>query len=240
MDNSLTSTTGDKLEVLLEVLKDTAVIANETMAKRLNIPQSAAITCVKPSGTVSQLCDTASGIHARHNPYYIRTVRGDNKDPLTQFLVSQGIPAEPDVMKPDSTTVFSFPMKSPKGAVTRTGMTAIEQLDLWLVYQRHWCEHKPSVTISVKESEWMDVGAWVYEHFDEVSGISFLPFSEHTYQQAPYQDIDEAQYKEAVKKMPKSVDWSKLQDFEKEDTTSGGRELACSAGACEIVDLTAA
>jgi len=240
MDNSLTSTTGDKLEVLLEVLKDTAVIANETMAKRLNIPQSAAITCVKPSGTVSQLCDTASGIHARHNPYYIRTVRGDNKDPLTQFLISQGIPAEPDVMKPDSTTVFSFPMKSPKGAVTRTGMTAIEQLDLWLVYQRHWCEHKPSVTISVKESEWMDVGAWVYEHFDEVSGISFLPFSEHTYQQAPYQDIDEAQYKEAVKKMPKSVDWSKLQDFEKEDTTSGGRELACSAGACEIVDLTAA
>jgi ribonucleoside-triphosphate reductase len=240
MDNSLTSTTGDKLEVLLEVLKDTAVIANETMAKRLNIPQSAAITCVKPSGTVSQLCDTASGIHARHNPYYIRTVRGDNKDPLTQFLISQGIPAEPDVMKPDSTTVFSFPMKSPKGAVTRTGMTAIEQLDLWLVYQRHWCEHKPSVTISVKEAEWMDVGAWVYEHFDEVSGISFLPFSEHTYQQAPYQDIDEAQYKEAVKKMPKSVDWSKLQDFEKEDTTSGGRELACSAGACEIVDLTAA
>jgi ribonucleoside-diphosphate reductase alpha chain len=240
MDNSLTSTTGDKLEVLLEVLKDTAVIANETMAKRLNIPQSAAITCVKPSGTVSQLCDTASGIHARHNPYYIRTVRGDNKDPLTQFLVSQGIPAEPDVMKPDSTTVFSFPMKSPKGAVTRTGMTAIEQLDLWLVYQRHWCEHKPSVTISVKEAEWMDVGAWVYEHFDEVSGISFLPFSEHTYQQAPYQDIDEAQYKEAVKKMPKSVDWSKLSDFEKEDTTSGGRELACTAGVCEIVDIAAA
>ena len=240
MDNALTATSGGKLETALEILRAESVATNAAMAKQLGIPQSAAVTCVKPSGTVSQLTDAASGIHARHNPYYIRTVRGDNKDPLTQFLVSQGIPAEPDVMKPDSTTVFSFPMKSPKNAVTRTGMTAIEQLDLWLTYQRHWCEHKPSVTISVKENEWMDVGAWVYEHFDEVSGISFLPFSEHTYQQAPYQDIDEAQYKDWVKKMPKKVDWSKLQDFEKEDTTSGGRELACTAGVCEVVDLTAA
>ena len=240
MDSALTSKTGDKLEILLETLRDTAVIANETMAKRLNIPQSTAVTCVKPSGTVSQLTDAASGIHARHNPYYIRTVRGDNKDPLTQFLIAEGIPAEPDVMKPDSTTVFSFPMKSPKGAVTRTQMTAIEQLELWLTYQRHWCEHKPSVTISVKENEWMDVGAWVYKHFDEVSGISFLPFSEHTYQQAPYQDIDAEQYAEFKKKMPKKVDWSKLSDFEKEDTTSGGRELACTAGVCEIVDIAAA
>ena len=240
MDNALTATNGGKLETALEILRSESVMTNAAMAKQLGIPQSAAVTCVKPSGTVSQLTDAASGIHARHNPYYIRTVRGDNKDPLTQFLVSQGIPAEPDVMKPDSTTVFSFPMKSPKNAVTRTGMTAIEQLDLWLTYQRHWCEHKPSVTISVKENEWMDVGAWVYEHFDEVSGISFLPFSEHTYQQAPYQDIDEAQYKDWVKKMPKKVDWSKLQDFEKEDTTSGGRELACTAGVCEVVDLTAA
>jgi len=240
MDNALTATSGGKLETALEILRSESVMTNAAMAKQLGIPQSAAVTCVKPSGTVSQLTDAASGIHARHNPYYIRTVRGDNKDPLTQFLVSQGIPAEPDVMKPDSTTVFSFPMKSPKNAVTRTGMTAIEQLDLWLTYQRHWCEHKPSVTISVKENEWMDVGAWVYEHFDEVSGISFLPFSEHTYQQAPYQDIDEAQYKDWVKKMPNKVDWSKLQDFEKEDTTSGGRELACTAGVCEVVDLTAA
>ena len=240
MDNALTATNGGKLETALEILRSESVMTNAAMAKQLGIPQSAAVTCVKPSGTVSQLTDAASGIHARHNPYYIRTVRGDNKDPLTQFLVSQGIPAEPDVMKPDSTTVFSFPMKSPKNAVTRTGMTAIEQLNLWLTYQRHWCEHKPSVTISVKENEWMDVGAWVYEHFDEVSGISFLPFSEHTYQQAPYQDIDEDQYKEWVKKMPKKVDWSKLQDFEKEDTTSGGRELACTAGVCEVVDLTAA
>ena len=231
---------GKQVADTLEMLRVTAIDANKAMAWELRIEQSAAITCVKPSGTVSQLVDSASGIHARHNPYYIRTVRGDNKDPLTQFLISQGIPNEPDVMKPDSTTVFSFPMKSPKNAVTRTGMTAIEQLELWLLYQRHWCEHKPSVTISVKEHEWMAVGAWVYEHFDEVSGISFLPFSEHTYQQAPYQDIDADTYKEWAAKMPKNVDWSLLQEFEKEDTTSGGRELACTAGVCEVVDLTAA
>ena len=231
---------GKEVADTLEMLRVTAIEANAAMAFELGIEQSAAITCVKPSGTVSQLVDSASGIHARHNPYYIRTVRGDNKDPLTQFLISQDIPAEPDVMKPDSTTVFSFPMKSPKNAVTRTGMTAIEQLELWLTYQRHWCEHKPSVTISVKENEWMAVGAWVYEHFDEVSGISFLPFSEHTYQQAPYQDIDADTYKEWAAKMPKNVDWSMLQEFEKEDTTSGGRELACTAGVCEVVDLNAA
>jgi ribonucleoside-triphosphate reductase (thioredoxin) len=240
MDNKITSNNGGTLETVLELLRSVSVESNKAMAKQLKIPQSTAVTCVKPSGTVSQLTDAASGIHARHNPYYIRTVRGDNKDPLTQFLISQGIPAEPDVMKPDSTTVFSFPMKSPKNAVTRTEMTAIEQLKLWLTYQRHWCEHKPSVTISVKENEWMSVGSWVYEHFDEVSGISFLPFSEHTYQQAPYQDIDEDNYKEFLTKMPKNVDWSLLQEFEKEDTTSGGRELACTAGVCEIVDIEAA
>ena len=231
---------GKEIGDTLEMLRVTAIEANAAMAQQLGINQSTAITCVKPSGTVSQLVDSASGIHARHNPYYIRTVRGDNKDPLTQFLISQGIPSEPDVMKPDSTTVFSFPMKSPKIAVTRTGMSAIEQLELWLTYQRHWCEHKPSVTISVKENEWMEVGAWVYKHFDEVSGISFLPFSEHTYQQAPYQDIDADTYKELASKMPKNVDWSLLREFEKEDTTSGGRELACTAGVCEIVDLNAA
>jgi len=240
MDNNLTATTGDKLATVLELLKDTAVQTNAAMAKQLGIPQSTAVTCVKPSGTVSQLTNAASGIHARHNPFYIRTVRGDNKDPLTQFLMSQGIPAEADVMKPDSTTVFSFPMRSPEGAVTRTQMNAIEQLELWLTYQRHFCEHKPSVTISVKEHEWMQVGSWVYDHFDEVSGISFLPFSEHTYQQAPYQDISEKEYKEFLTKMPKNVDWSLLQEFEKEDTTSGGRELACTAGVCEIVDIEAA
>jgi ribonucleoside-triphosphate reductase len=244
MDNPVTAGKSAKLGTnigqILETLRDVAIDANKAMAWELGIEQSAAITCVKPSGTVSQLVDSASGIHARHNPYYIRTVRGDNKDPLTQFLISQGLPNEPDVMKPDSTTVFSFPMRSPSNAVTRTGMTAIEQLELWLTYQRYWCEHKPSVTISVKENEWMAVGAWVYEHFDEVSGISFLPFSEHTYQQAPYQDISADEYSELKALMPRSIDWSLLQEFEKEDTTSGGRELACTAGVCEVVDLTAA
>ena len=241
MDNKLMANkvrTADLAE-MLEELKAVSVKVNASISKKLGINQSTAITCIKPSGTVSQLTDAASGIHARHNPYYIRTVRGDNKDPLTQFLVDAGIPSEPDVMKPDSTTVFSFPMKSPNSAVCRTDMTAIEQLNLWLTYQRHWCEHKPSVTISVKEDEWMDVGAWTYEHFDEVSGISFLPFSEHTYKQAPYQDCDKAEYTAMLKTMPKAIDWNKLQEFEKEDTTSGGRELACTAGTCEVVDLTA-
>ena len=148
-----------------------------------------------------------------------------------------GIPAEPDFSKPDTTTVFSIPTKSPKGAVTRTEMTAIQQLNFWLTYQRHWCEHKPSITVSVKENEWMEVGAWVYENFDEVSGISFLPFSEHTYEQAPYQDITESEYKEFMKKMPKSIDWQKLREYEKEDTTKGSKELACTAGVCEVVDI---
>ena len=231
---------GNNIGATLNALKEQAIETNAVMAKQLGVPQSAAITCVKPSGTVSQLVDSASGIHARHNPYYIRTVRGDNKDPITQFLMSEGIPAEPDVMKPDSTTVFSFPMKSPVSAVCRTDMGAIEQLELWLQYQRYWCEHKPSVTITVKEHEWMQVGSWVYDHFDEVSGISFLPFSEHTYKQAPYQDINADTYKELLTQMPKSVNWNMLQEFEKEDTTSGGRELACTADACEVVDLNAA
>jgi len=226
-------------EEVLIILKEVAVETNKKFAEALGIPQSTAITCVKPSGTVSQLVDSASGIHARHNPFYIRTVRGDNKDPLTQFMKEAGIPSEPDVMKPDSTTVFSFPMKSPTGAITRTEMTAIQQLEYWLMFQRHWCEHKPSVTISVKEDEWMDVGAWVYKNFDEVSGISFLPFSEHTYKQAPYQDINEDEYNNLTKAMPSAIDWSKLQDFEKEDTTSGSKELACTAGVCEIVDIEA-
>jgi len=231
---------GKNIGATLNALKEQAIETNAVMAKQLDVPQSAAITCVKPSGTVSQLVDSASGIHARHNPYYIRTVRGDNKDPITQFLMSEGIPAEPDVMKPESTTVFSFPMKSPASAVCRTDMGAIEQLELWLQYQRYWCEHKPSVTITVKEHEWMQVGSWVYDHFDEVSGISFLPFSEHTYKQAPYQDINADTYKELLTQMPKSVNWNMLQQFEKEDTTSGGRELACTADACEVVDLNAA
>ena len=228
-----------KLEATLTELKNVAVETNKKIAKDLGIPQSTAITCVKPSGTVSQLVDSASGIHARHNDYYVRTVRGDNKDPLTQFMKESKIPNEPDVMKPDSVVVFSFPMKAPSGAVTRTAMTAIEQLDFWLKYQKYWCEHKPSITVSVKEHEWMEVGAWVYENFDSVSGISFLPFSEHTYKQAPYQDIDEKEYKKLMDEMPPSIDWKKLRDFEKEDSTSGSKELACTAGVCEIVDIEA-
>lgn len=238
MDNALTQGKEGDLEKLLERLKDVAIATNANWAARLGIPASAAITCVKPSGTVSQLVDSASGIHARHSDYYIRAVRGDNKDPLTQFMKEQGIPNEPDVMKPDNTTVFSFPMRSPVGAVTRNDMTALEQLKIWMAYQRHWCEHKPSVTISVRDHEWLEVGAWVYKNFDEVSGVSFLPHYDHSYKQAPYQECSEREYLDALALMPEKLDWAKLSEYEKEDTTKGISTLACSAGACEIVDLT--
>ena len=239
MDNVLTNgrTGVDKLSALLAVLRDCAVATNKDFAEQIGIPQSAAVTCVKPSGTVSQLVDSASGIHARHNDYYIRTVRGDNKDPLTMLMKESGFPAEPCVMKPDSTTVFSFPVKAPEGCVTRTEMTAIEQLEMWLIYQRHWCEHKPSVTITVKEEEWMAVGSFVYEHFDEMSGVSFLPHSDHTYRQAPYQDCTKEEYEELEAKMPKSIDWTRLALYESEDQTKGSQTLACAADGCEIVDL---
>ena len=237
MDSPLMNGKESGLEKRLETLRGVAVEANKYWAEKFGINQSTAITCVKPSGTVSQLVDSASGIHARHNPYYIRTVRGDNKDPLTEFMKASGIPSEPDYMKPEHTTVFSFPMKAPTGSVCRNDMSAIEQLELWKIYAKHWCEHKPSVTISVKESEWVPVGAWCWENFEYLSGVSFLPFSDHTYQQAPYQDIDEKQYKKLVKKMPATLDWHKLQDFEKEDNTKGSQELACTAGVCELVDI---
>ena len=235
MDNSLTNGKTKGLENLLEELKAHAVKVNKEWASKLGIPQSVAITCVKPSGTVSQLVDAASGIHARHNPYYVRTVRGDKKDPLTMMMTDMGFPVEDDVMNPTNTAVFSFPMKVDKGAVFRTDMSAIEQLELWLTYQKHWCEHKPSVTISVKEDEWMEVGSWVYKNFDWMSGVSFLPFSEHTYQQAPYQDTDKEGYEFLLKQMPKEVDWTKLSDYESKDMTVGAQELACVSGACEIV-----
>ena len=238
MDNPLMTATNAGLKKTLERLREVAVDTNAEWADRLGIPRSAAITCVKPSGTVSQLVDSASGIHARHSPYYIRTVRGDNKDPLTQFMIDQGIPNEPCVFKPDTTTVFSFPQKSPDNAVTRNDMTAIEQLEMWLTYQREWCEHKPSVTISVRDSEWLDVGAFVYKHFDEMSGVSFLPHSDHTYQQAPYQDCGKSEYEELLSLMPKSIDWSKLSDYEQEDNTVAMQTMACSGDSCEIVDLT--
>ena len=235
MDCRLTNGKERNLGPLLDDLRDEAVRTNKLWAENhLNINQSVAITCVKPSGTVSQLVDAASGIHARHNPFYIRTVRGDKKDPLTKMMTDMGFPVEDDIMNPSNTAVFSFPMKVNSNAVFRTDMSAIEQLELWLTYQKHWCEHKPSVTISVKEDEWMEVGSWVYKNFDWMSGVSFLPFSEHSYQQAPYQDCDEKEYKFLLKKMPKEVDWNKLAEYESQDMTIGSQELACVAGACEI------
>ena len=237
MDNPLMTLKNKGLDRTLEHLRSVAVATNSEWAKRLGIPVSTAISCVKPSGTVSQLVDSASGIHARHSPYYIRTVRGDNKDPLTQFMKDQGVPNAPEAFKPDQTTVFSFPMKAPTGAVCTADMSAIEQLEMWLAYQRSWCEHKPSVTINVKNSEWLAVGAFVYEHFDEMSGVSFLPFNEHTYQQAPYQECGKSDYKTLKSLMPKTIDWSKLSEYESEDNTAGSQTLACSGDSCEIVDL---
>lgn len=222
------------LPKLLLDLKNEAIKTNAEIAKKIGINQSVSVTCVKPSGTVSQLVDAASGIHARHNPYYIRTVRGDKKDPLTKMMMDSGFPVEDDAMNPSHTSVFSFPMKVDDGAVFRTDLTAIEQLELWLTYQKYWCEHKPSVTISVKESEWLEVGAWVYKYFDYMSGVSFLPFAEHTYKQAPYQDIKKEEYEILIDKMPKGVEWSKLSEYEKTDMTIGSQELACAAGFCEI------
>ena len=235
MDSRITNGKSNKdLVKLLEGLKNKSIEVNKEFAKELGINQSAAVTCVKPSGTVSQLVDAASGIHARHNPYYIRTVRGDKKDPLTKLMTELGFPVEDDEMNPSHTAVFSFPMKVDRSAVFRTDLTAIQQLDLWKIYQEHWCEHKPSVTISVKEDEWMEVGAWVYKDFDQMSGVSFLPFSEHTYRQAPYQDCDREQYEKLLKVMPKDVDWSQLSKYETVDTTVASQELACTSGSCEI------
>jgi ribonucleoside-diphosphate reductase alpha chain len=238
MDNRLTTSQNAGLDKTLERLKNVAISTNAEWAERLDIPASAAISCVKPSGTVSQLVSSASGIHARHSPYYVRTVRGDNKDPLTKFMIDKGVPNEPCVMKGDTTTVFSFPIKSPSGAITRNDMTAVEQLEMWLTYQRSWCEHKPSVTISVRDEEWMEVGAFVYKHFDEMSGVSFLPHSDHTYQQAPYQDCTKEDYEELLAIMPKAIDWSELSEYENEDNTAGSQTMACSGDTCELVDLT--
>tara|TARA_R110000772_G_scaffold94334_4_gene192172 strand:+ start:2637 stop:4538 length:1902 start_codon:yes stop_codon:yes gene_type:complete len=238
MDNAIMTVKNSGLAETLQSLQKVAVDTNKEWADKLGIPVSAAITAVKPSGTVSQLVDSASGIHARYSPYYTRTVRGDNKDPITQFMIDSGVPNEPDVTKPDTTTVFSFPMKSPDGAVVTSDMTAIEQLETWLVYQRHWCEHKPSVTISVKPEEWFEVGAFVYKYFDEMSGVSFLPYSEHTYQQAPYQEITKEVYEAALALMPASLDWARLSEYEFDDQTKGSSTFACVGGTCEIVDLT--
>ena len=233
LDNPLLNSAYDlDLPKRLEELKNVAIDTNARMANDLGIPVSAAITCVKPEGTVSQLTGTASGIHPQHSQYYIRRVRSDNKDPLTNFLKSQGFPSEPCVMKPDSTTVFSFPQKVGEGAVLREDLSAVEHLDLWLVFQRHWCEHKPSVTISVNENEWPKVGAWTWDHFDEVTGVSYLPYDGGTYRQAPYEEINAGEYLQMALEVPKFIDWEAF--IEGTDNVEGAQMLSCTAGACEI------
>lgn len=227
-----------KGEIDEEILKQIAIDTNAEWADLLGIPQSAAITCVKPSGTVSQLVDAASGLHARHSDYYIRSVRADNKDPLTQFLKDAGIPWEPEVNKPDATTVFYFPIKSPEGSVKRNDLSAIEQLEYWKRIQEKWCEHKPSVTVTVREDEWPEVGGWVYKNFDVISGVSFLPHSDHVYRQAPYQECSKEEYEALKMKMPDKLNWDELSFYEREDNTSGLQTLACSADNCEVVDIT--
>ena len=236
MDSPLTNGKEMGLRERLDTFRKIAVDTNKQYAKLLNIPQSTAITCVKPSGTVSQLCDSASGIHARHSQYYIRTVRGDNKDPLTKFMINQGVPNEPEVNKPMDTTVFSFPVKSPEKSITRNDMSAIEQLEMWRIYQEHWCEHKPSITVSVREDEWLEVGAFVFKYFTDMSGVSFLPHSDHIYQQAPYQECTEKEYNDIVA-ISKPIDWKKLKGYEGEDNTLSSQTLACSGDSCEIVDI---
>jgi ribonucleoside-diphosphate reductase alpha chain len=232
LDNKWMGEVCDDTRNKLGQLRDHSIGVNKTWAKLLGIPQSAAITCVKPSGTVSQLANSASGIHTRHSPYYIRRVRGDKKDPLTAFLKESGVPTEDCVMKPDSTVVFSFPIKAPDGARVREDLTAIQHLELWLMYQQHWCEHKPSVTISVKEEEWLEVGAWVWKNFDDISGISFLPHDGGTYRQAPYEECTKEEYETMLSKMPNEIHWGKL--IEHNDNVTGTQELACAVGGCEI------
>jgi ribonucleoside-diphosphate reductase alpha chain len=236
--NPITGTAHKDLAGILDRLRESSIEVNKNEAEVLGINPSVAITTVKPSGTVSQLTGVSSGIHPWYSEYYIRTVRADNKDPLTTFLKDFNVPNEPDVMKADTTTVFSFPVKSPKNAVVTKDISAIEHLEVWKVYRTHWTEHNPSVTINVKEDEWLDVGAWVFKNFDSIGGVSFLPASEHTYKQAPYQEISEQEYKDLVSKMPKRIPWESLSLYELEDGTSGSQELACSAGACEIVDIS--
>jgi ribonucleoside-diphosphate reductase alpha chain len=237
MDNKFTSELSDELKDFLCQAKECAINTNHSLANKLGINPSASITCVKPSGTVSQLVDSSSGIHARHSKYYIRSVRADNKDPLCEFLKDQGVPNEADCMSPDNVTVFYFPIESPDDSVFRNELTATEQLDFWLFYKTYWTEHNPSVTISVKEEEWFNVAAFVYENFNEISGVSFLPYSEHVYQQAPYQECTKEEYEEAKRKMPDNIDWEKLTKYESSDLTAGAQELACSSGSCDIVDL---
>ncbi len=231
----LNGTSGtEELTEWLTALRTASVEVNKKWAKRLGIPASAAITCVKPSGTVSQLALCSSGIHPAFSETYIRTVRQDNKDPMTAFLRDQGVPNEPCVMKPDTTTIFSFPIQGSEDSVCRNDVGALEQLEIWKVYQEHWCEHKPSITVYYKEDDFLAVAQWCWDNWDILSGISLLPYDNGTYQQAPYQEITDEQYKELSKAMPK-VDWTAFPAYEVEDTTTGSQELACSGGVCEIV-----
>ena len=233
LDNHLLNDPDDEaLPGLLEKLRDAAVNTNAEFAAAIGINQSVAVTAIKPEGTVSQLCSTASGIHPQHSQYYIRRVRADNKDPLTQFMLKSGFIGEPCVMKPESTTVFSFPVAVAEGALLREDLTAVEHLRLWLIYQRHYCEHKPSVTISVLENEWMEVGAWVYKHFDEVTGVSFLPMDGGTYRQAPYEECTEEDYKKLLDQQPSGIDWDNFQEYD--DNVEGAQMLSCTAGGCTI------
>ena len=232
LDNKMLGDNNEQLKTLLERLKMVSVDECIQLSTDLNIPCPTAVTCVKPSGTVSQLVDSASGIHPRHSRYYIRRVRGDKKDPLTTFMVQQGIPSEDCVMRPETTTVFSFPKQSPESATLRDDLTAIEHLDLWMTYQKHWCEHKPSVTISVKEDEWVEVGAWCWKNFDDISGVSFLPYDGGTYKQAPYEECTQEEFFFLQQKMPKEIFWDEL--IEEDDNVEGVQTLACTAGVCEI------
>jgi ribonucleoside-diphosphate reductase alpha chain len=237
MDCDLTNTDSDQLAEVLYKLKKIAIDTNVEWAARLNIKPSTAVTTVKPSGTVSQLVDSASGIHPRYSEYYIRTVRADVNDPLAKMMSAAGFPVEPDAMKPERGLVFSFPMKAASNAVFRNDRTAIQQLELWLAYKQHWAEHSVSITVYVHDAEWLEVGAWVYKHFDAITGVSFLPHSEHTYQQAPYQEITKEEYEAALLAMPKNVDWSALGKWETEDRTKSAQTMACTGGVCELVDL---
>ncbi len=236
MDNSLTngSEDKDKLIKILNELRDYATEINKEWSKKIGINEAAAITCVKPSGNVSQLVNSSSGIHARHSEYYIRSVRVSKKDPISHFMISKGFPYELDITKPDSTVIFKFPIKSPKGSITRTDKTAIEQLELWMIYKEHYCDHNVSQTINIREHEWLEVGSWVYKNFDEISGVAFLPFSEHSYKQAPYQECTKEEYEIKLKEMPKNIDWNELSKFESEDNTTSSQELSCTSGNCEI------
>ncbi len=236
MDNPITNGSNGitELKESLQYFRQTATDVNKEFAKKIGINQAAAITCVKPSGNISQLCDSASGIHARYSPYYIRSVRVSNRDPIAQFMKDKGFPYEPDITKPETTVIFRFPVKSPVNSITRTDKTAVEQLELWMIYKDHYCDHNPSCTINVKEDEWMEVGSWVFKYFDKISGVAFLPSSEHSYKQAPYQECTKEEYDELKKILPKNVDWTGLSKYENTDMTTSSQELACVSGSCEI------